>query len=85
MEGVNDRTQLCAAEEQLQARILRRLRLEGVTVREGARVDSGVVVERDAVVESYAVLRGARRAWEPAPSSTWAACSPTWSSRPAHT
>ncbi|HQY64752.1 MAG: bifunctional UDP-N-acetylglucosamine diphosphorylase/glucosamine-1-phosphate N-acetyltransferase GlmU [Myxococcales bacterium] len=61
MEGVNDRTQLCAAEEQLQARILRRLRLEGVTVREGARVDSGVVVERDAVVESYAVLRGATR------------------------
>ncbi len=61
MEGVNDRAQLAAAEEQMQARIVRRWRLEGVTVREGARIEASVTLGRDAVIESYAVLRGETR------------------------
>ena len=58
MEGANDRAQLSSLEEQMQARIVRRHRLEGVTVREGARIDSSVTLGKDAVVEAYAVLRG---------------------------
>ena len=58
MEGANDRAQLSALEEQMQARIVRKFRLEGVTVREGARIESSVTIGKDAVVESYAVLRG---------------------------
>ncbi len=58
MEGANDRAQLSALEEQMQARIVRKFRLEGVTVREGARIESSVTIGKDAVIESYAVLRG---------------------------
>jgi len=58
MEGANDRAQLSSLEEQMQARIVRRHRLEGVTVREGARIESSVTLGKDAVVEAYAVLRG---------------------------
>ena len=58
MEGANDRAQLSSLEEQMQARIVRRHRLEGVTVREGARIDSSVTLGKDATVEAYAVLRG---------------------------
>ncbi len=57
--GVNDRQQLIEAEEQMYARIARRWRVEGVTVREGARIEAGVTVGPDAVIESGVCLRGA--------------------------
>ena len=57
--GVNDRTQLADAERVLLARNVRRHRLAGVTVHEGARIEDGVVIGRDAVVGAGAVLRGA--------------------------
>jgi len=59
--GVNDRVQLADAERRMYARIADHWRREGVTVRDGARVDHGVTVGRDAVIESGAVLRGATR------------------------
>ncbi len=58
MDGVNDRAQLAAIERAMNARILDRHRVAGVTIRMGAQVDDAVVIERDAIVESYAVLRG---------------------------
>lgn len=58
MEGANDRAQLAALEEQMQARIVRKHRLDGVTVRAGARIDSTVTIGKDATIEAYAVLRG---------------------------
>jgi bifunctional UDP-N-acetylglucosamine pyrophosphorylase/glucosamine-1-phosphate N-acetyltransferase len=61
LAGVNDREQLAEVERTMHARIARKWRLEGATVRDGARVDSGVVLEPDATVESGAVLRGATR------------------------
>jgi bifunctional UDP-N-acetylglucosamine pyrophosphorylase/glucosamine-1-phosphate N-acetyltransferase len=61
LTGINDREQLAQVEATLQARIVRRWRLAGATVREGARVDAGVVLEPDVVVESGAVLRGTTR------------------------
>lgn len=59
MEGANDRAQLAGLEEQMQARIVKKWRLAGVTVREGARIESGVTLGKDATIEAYAVLRGA--------------------------
>jgi bifunctional UDP-N-acetylglucosamine pyrophosphorylase/glucosamine-1-phosphate N-acetyltransferase len=59
--GVNDRQQLIEAERAMHERIARRHRVAGVTVRDGARIDSGVTIEPDAVVETGAVLRGATR------------------------
>jgi bifunctional UDP-N-acetylglucosamine pyrophosphorylase/glucosamine-1-phosphate N-acetyltransferase len=59
--GVNDRQQLAEAEERMYARIARRWRVSGVTVREGARIDDGVVLAQDATVERGAVLRGTTR------------------------
>jgi bifunctional UDP-N-acetylglucosamine pyrophosphorylase/glucosamine-1-phosphate N-acetyltransferase len=61
LAGVNDRDQLADVERVMHAGIVRRWRLAGVTVRDGARIDAGVVLEPDAVVESGAVLRGATR------------------------
>ncbi len=61
MEGVNDRTQLAAADVQMQARIVRNWRLAGVTVREGARIDASVELGQDAVIEANVVLRGKTR------------------------
>lgn len=61
MDGVNDRAQLAAIDAAMSARILRRHRVAGVTIREGARVEDGVAIEPDATIESYAVLRGATR------------------------
>lgn len=61
MDGVNDRAQLAEIDRAMTARIVRRWRLEGVTVRDGARIEDGVVIGRDAVVESFAVLRGETR------------------------
>ncbi len=58
LAGVNDRDQLAQVECVLQRRIVRRWRLAGATVREGARVEMGVVLEPDVTVENGAVLRG---------------------------
>jgi bifunctional UDP-N-acetylglucosamine pyrophosphorylase/glucosamine-1-phosphate N-acetyltransferase len=58
LAGVNDRDQLAQVDRMLHARIVRRWRLHGATVCDGARVEAGVVLEPDATVESGAVLRG---------------------------
>jgi len=58
MDGVNDRAQLALADRAMSERILKKHRVAGVTVRDGARIEDGVVIERDATIESYAVLRG---------------------------
>jgi bifunctional UDP-N-acetylglucosamine pyrophosphorylase/glucosamine-1-phosphate N-acetyltransferase len=59
--GINDRAQLAEAEAILQRRIVNRWRREGVTVREGARIEDSVVIEADATIETAAVLRGETR------------------------
>ena len=59
MDGVNDRHQLADVEERMQARIVKKWRVSGVTVRAGARIEDGVTIGNDAVIESGAVLRGA--------------------------
>jgi bifunctional UDP-N-acetylglucosamine pyrophosphorylase/glucosamine-1-phosphate N-acetyltransferase len=61
LAGVNDREQLARVEKTMHARIVRRWRLEGVTVQDGARIDATVLLEPDATVESGAVLRGTTR------------------------
>jgi bifunctional UDP-N-acetylglucosamine pyrophosphorylase/glucosamine-1-phosphate N-acetyltransferase len=57
--GVNDRSQLAAAEEVMFTRIGDGLRRAGATIATGARIDAGVSVERDAVISHGVVLRGA--------------------------
>ena len=61
MDGVNDRAQLAGADRAMAERLLKKHRLAGVTVRDGARIEDGVVIEKDATVESFAVLRGSTR------------------------
>jgi bifunctional UDP-N-acetylglucosamine pyrophosphorylase/glucosamine-1-phosphate N-acetyltransferase len=61
MDGINDRAQLARGEQAMIARLLEGHRVNGVTVREGARIEDSVVVEKDAVIESFAVLRGSTR------------------------
>jgi bifunctional UDP-N-acetylglucosamine pyrophosphorylase/glucosamine-1-phosphate N-acetyltransferase len=61
LAGVNDRDQLAQVEHVMHARIARRWRLAGATVREGARIDAEVVLGADVTVESGAVLRGRTR------------------------
>ncbi|MCW5832845.1 MAG: bifunctional UDP-N-acetylglucosamine diphosphorylase/glucosamine-1-phosphate N-acetyltransferase GlmU [Labilithrix sp.] len=61
MDGVNDRAQLALADRAMCERILKRHRLSGITIRDGARVEDGVEIGADAVVESFAVLRGRTR------------------------
>jgi len=61
MDGVNDRAQLADSEQAMSARIARKHRVAGVTVREGARIEDSVVLDRDVTVESAAVLRGETR------------------------
>ena len=56
--GINDRAQLADAEAVMQRRILERWRKEGVTIRDGARIEDAVVLEPDATIESHVVLRG---------------------------
>ncbi len=58
MEGVNDRQQLAELDAQMCARIARKWRVSGVTVRDGARIEDAVTIDRDAVIETFAVLRG---------------------------
>ncbi len=59
LAGVNDREQLAQVDRTMQARILRRWRTAGATIRHGARVEAGVTLEPDATIEGGAVLRGA--------------------------
>jgi bifunctional UDP-N-acetylglucosamine pyrophosphorylase/glucosamine-1-phosphate N-acetyltransferase len=61
LAGVNDREQLARVDRVLMARIVRRWRLAGATVRDGARIEIGVTLEPDATIESGAVLRGTTR------------------------
>ena len=56
--GINDRSQLSAAEEHMFKRIADHWRREGATIRDGARVGAFATVEADAVVEHGVVLRG---------------------------
>ncbi|MCL2722885.1 MAG: bifunctional UDP-N-acetylglucosamine diphosphorylase/glucosamine-1-phosphate N-acetyltransferase GlmU [Polyangiaceae bacterium] len=64
MAGVNDRAQLAEIDRAMCDRLLRRWRTEGVTIRDGARIEDGVVLARDVTIESFAVLRGATRVGE---------------------
>ena len=59
MEGVNDRHQLVALEEQMYARIAKKWRVSGVTVRAGARIDDAVTIGPETLIEAGVVLRGA--------------------------
>ncbi len=59
--GINDRAQLADAEKRLHERIADRWRRDGVTVRDGARIDDPVEIAADTVIETNAVLRGATR------------------------
>jgi bifunctional UDP-N-acetylglucosamine pyrophosphorylase / glucosamine-1-phosphate N-acetyltransferase len=61
MDGINDRAQLARGERAMMERLLEKHRVNGVTVREGARIEDSVVVEKDAIIESFAVLRGTTR------------------------
>ncbi|MDP9148668.1 MAG: bifunctional UDP-N-acetylglucosamine diphosphorylase/glucosamine-1-phosphate N-acetyltransferase GlmU [Myxococcota bacterium] len=61
LAGINDREQLASVERMMQARILRRWRLAGVTIRDGVHVDAGVVLEPDVTLEAGVVLRGETR------------------------
>jgi bifunctional UDP-N-acetylglucosamine pyrophosphorylase/glucosamine-1-phosphate N-acetyltransferase len=61
LAGANDRAQLAEIEQTMHDRIVRRWRLAGATVRDGARIDAGVTLEADATVESGVVLRGTTR------------------------
>jgi bifunctional UDP-N-acetylglucosamine pyrophosphorylase/glucosamine-1-phosphate N-acetyltransferase len=61
MDGVNDRAQLALADRAMSERILKKHRLAGITVRDGARIEDGVEIGADAVIESFVVLRGKTR------------------------
>jgi bifunctional UDP-N-acetylglucosamine pyrophosphorylase/glucosamine-1-phosphate N-acetyltransferase len=61
LAGVNDREQLAQVDREMQTRILRRWRMAGTTVRDGARIEAAVVLEPDATIEGGAVLRGTTR------------------------
>jgi bifunctional UDP-N-acetylglucosamine pyrophosphorylase/glucosamine-1-phosphate N-acetyltransferase len=61
LAGVNDREQLDQVDRTMQARIVRHWRTAGVTVRDGARIETPVVLEPDVTVETGAVLRGSTR------------------------
>jgi len=59
LAGINDRQQLAEVERTMSERIVRKWRIAGATVREGARLEVGVTLEADVTIESGAVLRGA--------------------------
>jgi bifunctional UDP-N-acetylglucosamine pyrophosphorylase/glucosamine-1-phosphate N-acetyltransferase len=58
LAGVNDRQQLSDVERVMHERLVRKWRLAGATLREGARVEATVTIEPDATIEFGAVLRG---------------------------
>lgn len=59
--GVNDRTQLVAAEEALFRRIAEAHAARGVTVRGDARIEDGVELDEDVTIETGVNLRGKTR------------------------
>ncbi len=61
MDGINDRAQLARGERAMLERLVAAHRMNGVTVREGARIEDGVEIAKDATIESFAVLRGHTR------------------------
>lgn len=61
MRGVNDRSELAAAERVLFARIAERHGKAGVSVRGDARIDDTVTIEPDATIEGGVCLRGKTR------------------------
>ncbi|HVH46241.1 MAG TPA: bifunctional UDP-N-acetylglucosamine diphosphorylase/glucosamine-1-phosphate N-acetyltransferase GlmU [Labilithrix sp.] len=61
MDGVNDRAQLALSDRAMTERILKKHRLAGITIRDGARIEDGVEIGSDAVIESFVVLRGKTR------------------------
>ena len=61
MEGVNDRHQLATLEDEMSARLVKKWRTSGVTVRTGARIEDGVEIGPESVIENGAVLRGKTR------------------------
>ena len=58
MDGVNDRAQLALSDRAMSERLLKKHRVAGVTIRDGARIEDPVVIGQDAIIESFAVLRG---------------------------
>jgi len=56
--GVNDRDQLARAERVMFESIARAHRLNGATIRNGARIDFGIEIGKDATIEVGVVLRG---------------------------
>ena len=61
LAGVNDREQLAGVSASLHARLVRKWRLEGATISDGASVDALVILAPDATVEHGAALRGTTR------------------------
>lgn len=61
LAGVNDRDQLAAVEAEMHRRLVKKWRLAGATIRDGARLDASVVLDADTTVETGAVLRGSTR------------------------
>ncbi len=61
LAGVNDRDQLAAVEAEMHRRLVKKWRLAGATIRDGARLEASVVLDADTIVESGAVLRGNTR------------------------
>lgn len=59
LAGINDRAQLAAAEDILYHRIADAHRLNGISIRTGARIDAQVRICADALIEHGVVLRGA--------------------------
>ena len=64
MEGVNDRHQLATLEDEMSARLVKKWRTSGVTVRTGARIEDGVEIGKETVIENGVVLRGKTRVGE---------------------
>src|SRR5262249_34039922 len=54
----NDRHQLVTLEEQMYARIAKKWRVAGATVRANARIEDGVEIGPESTIESFVVLRG---------------------------
>jgi bifunctional UDP-N-acetylglucosamine pyrophosphorylase/glucosamine-1-phosphate N-acetyltransferase len=61
LAGINDREQLHGVEQLMYARIARRWRLAGATVRSGVCIDSEVTLEPDVTLERGVMLRGRTR------------------------
>ena len=61
--GINDRVELARAEDVLRRRILDRLMLSGVTIRDPAStwISADVEIGQDAVIEPFTVISGATR------------------------